>query len=116
MSDGDRRLLIEKCGQLLHALLVEVRMLSYEEGNARRINDLADLTHNVPLFMVGCDEYVMGYLRDGLVAYARKYHPDIAPEQHRYVQLLDMDEAAFAEQYRRSGWTWPEPELSPAAG
>jgi len=116
MTDSDRRLLSEKCGQFLHSVLVEIRMLSYQEGNARQINELTDLTHNVPLFMVGCDDYAAGYLRDGLLDYARKYYPDTAPEHHRYVVLFDMDEAAFAQQYRRSGWAWPEPELSPAAG
>jgi hypothetical protein len=102
MSDDDRRFLVEKCGQILHAVLVEIRNLSYQEGNAKRINDLTDLTHNIPLFMVAQDPFVMGYLRDGLIEYARKYYPDIDPVMSRYVWILDMDEASFAKLYRRS--------------
>jgi hypothetical protein len=108
VTDSERRLLIEKCGQLLHQVLVEIRALSYQEGQAGRINYLADLTHNIPLFMVGRDEHLLGYLRDGFMAYARKYHPDLDPERSRYVMLLDMDETLFNDLYRRTSWSWPE--------
>ncbi|MFO0800613.1 MAG: hypothetical protein U0804_24380 [Gemmataceae bacterium] len=116
MTDDDRRLLVEKCGVLLHDVLVELRVLSFQEGNAKRINDLTDLTHNVPLYMVGRDDFVMGYLRAGFLDYARKYHPEADPAHSRYVALLDMDEPTFAGLYRRATYTWPEPELVPAAG
>jgi hypothetical protein len=116
MSDTDRQLLIEKCGQLLHDVLVEVRNLSLQDGQTRRINDLTDLVHNIPLFMIGRDDHVLSYLRSGFVEYGRKYCPETDPAQGRYVTLLDMDEAAFAERYHRPDWAWPEPELTPAAG
>lgn len=113
MTDSERRLLVEKCGKLLQDVLVEIRALSWEEGHAQQINDLADLTHNVPQFMVGRDDYVLGYLRTGFIAYARKYHPQSDPERNRYVMLLDMDEATFNDLYCRTSWPWPEP--TPAA-
>jgi hypothetical protein len=109
MSDNERRLLVEKCAKLLQDVLIEIRNLSYQEGNAERINYLADLTHNVPQFIVGCDDHVLRYLRSGCIAYAQKYHPNIDPEQSRYVMLLDMDETTFNDLYHRTCWPWPEP-------
>ena len=102
MTDDDRRFLVEKYTQILHAVMVEIRNLSFREGNAKRINDLTDLTHNIPLFMVDQDPFVMDYLRDGLIEYARKYYPDIDPVMSRYVMILDMDEASFAKLYLRT--------------
>lgn len=109
MTDAERSLLVLKCGKLLQDVLVEIRTLTWEEGNAKRVNDLADLTHNLPQFMVGRDDHVLEYLRDGFVNYARKYQPGIAPETSRYVRLLDMDEETFSDLYRPAGWAWPEP-------
>ena len=63
MTDTERRFLVEKYGKLLQDVLVEIRNLSYQEGNAKRINDLADLTHNIPEFLVGWNDHVLGYLR-----------------------------------------------------
>ncbi len=112
MTDAERRLLIAKCGQLLQDVLVEIRQLTWQEGNAKRVNDLADLTHNLPQFMVGRDEYVIGYIRKGFLDYARTYHPEIDPETHRYVRLLDMDEDEFNDSYRRAtGLSWPAPAV-----
>jgi hypothetical protein len=107
MSDSERHLLVHKCGKLLQDVLVEIRNLSFQEGNAGRINDLADLTHNIPEFLVGSNDYVLSYLRHGLVDYSRKYHPEIDPEKSRYVMLLDMDETMFNDLYRTN--SWPEP-------
>jgi hypothetical protein len=113
VTDAERRLLVEKCGKLLQDVLVEIRALTWEEGHTQQINDLADLTHNVPQFMVGRDDYVLDYLRAGFVAYARKYHPQSDPERNRYVMLLDMDEATFHDLYYQT--SWPRPEPTPAA-
>lgn len=107
MSDGERRFLVEKYGKLLQEVLVEIRNLTYQEGNAERINYLADLTHNLPEFLVGWHDRVLCYLRSGLIEYARKYYPSMGPEQSRYVMLLDMDEATFNELYHRPEWTEP---------
>ena len=107
MSDNERRLLVEKCGKLLQDVLVEIRNLTYQEGNAERVNCLADLTHNIPEFLVGWNDYTLSYLRSGFIEYARKYSPNIDPEKSRYVMLLDMDEATFSELYHNN--VWPEP-------
>ena len=108
MTESERLLLVDKCGQILHQALIEIRNLSYQEGQAERIGDLADLTHNIPLFMVGRDDSLPDHLRTEFMAYARKYHPEIDPERSRYVMLLDMDEATFHDLYRRTSWPWPE--------
>ncbi len=109
MNDIERRFLVEKCAILLQNVLVEIRALSTGDGRAKQINDLADLTHNVPEFLVGSNDHVLGYLRAGLLDYARKYYPSIAAEKHRYVMLLDMDEATFTDLYRNPSWPCPEP-------
>jgi hypothetical protein len=108
MTESECSLLVDKCGQILHQALIEIRNLSYQEGQAERIGDLADLTHNIPLVMVGRDDFLPDHLRIEFMAYARKYQPDINPEKSRYVILLDMDEATFHDLYRRTSWPWPE--------
>ena len=108
MTESERSLFVDKCGQILHQALIELRNLSYQEGQAERINDLADLSHNIPLFLVGREEVLPDHLRIEFMAYARKYQPDIDPEKSRYVMLLDMEEATFHDLYRRTSWPWPE--------
>lgn len=107
MNDSERRFMVEKCAKLLQDALVEIRALSWEDGHAKQINDLADLTHNVPELLVGWNDHALDYLRAGFVEYARKHHAGQDPEKDRYVVLLDMDETTFTDLYRRP--TWPEP-------
>jgi hypothetical protein len=113
MTDGERILWIDKCSEILHLLLVEIRNLSYEDGNAARINMLADIAHNIPHFMVGQDDFVPDYLRSEFVKYARKYHPDTDPAFNQYVYILDASAATFRELYR-TNHPWPEPVGSTA--
>ncbi len=108
MTQSDRVLLIRKCSQILHEALTEIRDLAYQNDELERIGDLADLTHNIPLFMVGRHDLLPDHLRIEFMAYARKYHPDIDPEKSRYVMLLDMDEATCHDLHRRISWPWPE--------
>jgi hypothetical protein len=108
MSDAERRFFVEKCGKLLQDVLVEIRALGWG-GRSEQVAELADLTHNVPEFLAGRADHVLGYLRAGFVAYARKYHPGTDPEASRYVALLDMDEATFHDLYRPAGWPEPTP-------
>lgn len=115
MTDAERQLMVLKCGKILQDVLVEIRALSWEEGHTKRINDLADLTHNLPMFLVGLDDFVMGYIRNGLLDYARAYCPDVKPELHRFVQLFDMDEVTFRELHCRRLREWPEAATAPAA-
>lgn len=111
MTDAERQLLIAKCGELLHRALTEIRFLTWcwEPGNEKWIEELSDLTHNLPRFMIGRDDHAVTGLREAFVAYGRRRWPEAPPEQTEYVKLLDMDAAAFAEQYRRTNWAWPEP-------
>ncbi|SRR6185312_446612 len=109
MTDRDRRFLVLKFGKILQDVLIEIRNLSFQEGNARRINELADLTHNIPEFLVDWSDYVLAYLRDGFLEYARKYYPGIDPEKSRYVMLFDMDESTFNDLYHPRTRPWPEP-------
>lgn len=108
MTESERKLIVEKCGKLLQDVLVEIRALSWEDGHSQQINDLADLTHNIPQFMVGRDDFVLKYLRSGFAEYVLKYFPNTPLDQHRYIELLDMDETTFRELYCRTSWAWPE--------
>jgi hypothetical protein len=110
MTDSERRLLVLKCGKLLQDVLVEIRTLTFEEGHYEQVNDLADLTHNIPMFMVGLDDFAGECLRECFVDYVRKYSPNVLPEDHRYVMLLDMDEMSFKQLYCMEYQHWPEPE------
>jgi hypothetical protein len=107
MTNTERQFLVGKLGKLLQDVLVEIRALSWDEGHTKQINDLADLTHNLPEFLVGSNDYVFSYLRDGFLDYARKYYPQIDPEASRFVRLLDMDESTFNSLYRPTAWTEP---------
>jgi hypothetical protein len=107
MSDSERGFMVQKYGHLLQDVLVEIRNLSVQEGNAERINYLADLAHNIPEFLIGLSDHVLSYLRDGFMEYSRKFQPDIDPEKSRHVMLMDLDETTFNEIYRR--YSWPEP-------
>lgn len=104
MSDDDRALLVDKCGEIVHTALVEIRNLSFGPGNERRINALADLLHNVPRFMVGQDEHVTVYLRVGFERFEKEHG-----RADRYLHILDMDRSEFDERYRQAQWSWPEP-------
>ena len=64
MNAGDRQLLIEKCAQVLHRALVEIRNLSRCVDNTNRIHELADIIHNLPLFQVGRDEFAVVHIRE----------------------------------------------------
>jgi hypothetical protein len=110
MTEKEHQLWVEKCGWILHHLLVEIRALSWQAGNEQRINDLADLAHNVPLFMIGRDSFVHEYLRKGFLELASKYLPKRGPDADRYISIIDMDEVTFSEVFRRTSFVWPEIE------
>jgi hypothetical protein len=109
MTEQERRFMIEKCGHLLQCVLVEIRNLSFSEGNGKQIHKLADLTHNIPIFMIGGDDSLLTYIRNGFLDYSRSYQTALRPEMSRYVQLLDMDEPTFAELHRPEAWPPPQP-------
>jgi len=107
MLEHERSFLIEKCGHLLQTVLVEISNLSFVEGHASQIHELADLTHNIPIFMIAGDGDLLGQIRNGFIDYARNYQPAMKPEMSRFVQLLDMDELTFNSLYQSV--TWPPP-------
>ena len=114
MTDAERTLFVEKCARVLQAVVVEIRMLSYEAGHEKQINDLADVVHNVPLYLIGRDEFVAEYIRGGLLDHARQFHPEYPPEAYYPVMILDMDEASFTDLYRRTTWDWPSSQPTPS--
>lgn len=113
MDTDDRLLLNARIGELLHWALVTIRAATWPgspEGDDRRdeINDLADLLHNLPRYIVGHDEHAVdsaSQLRAAVVQHVRRFYPDTDPAQHQYVRLLDMDAETFLTQYRDHNWT-----------
>jgi hypothetical protein len=108
MSLDERQLLNARIGELLHWALVSIRNFTYaplpdELDRREEINALADLLHNLPRYMVGHDEHAIdspAQLRDAVVAHVRRFYPEIDPELHRCVELLDMDEEQFLQHHR----------------
>lgn len=99
MTEAETRFWSDKFGQVLHHALVDIRNLSYDASKAQQINDLADVIHNVPLFMIGRDPFVLNYFRVALMEYLQKYLPGIDPSGHRYLRILDMEETEFRRLY-----------------
>lgn len=121
MND-ERELLNAKLGELLHQAFVRIRnctLDSLPEGFDPRseINDLADLLHNIPRFMVGNDEFAIQtqqQFRDAVVRHVHKFFPNCDPTRHRYLQILDMNEWDFHARFAGQPREWPEPAAVPA--
>ena len=119
MTSDERRLFNAKVGELLHTALVVIRSATYpptpddDRPTREELNDLADLLHNMPRYVVGHDEYAVdtaGQFRAAVVDHVRRFYPDTPAERHRYVELLDMDAGTFLARYRDHNWDSPEPE------
>lgn len=116
----ERQLLNARIGELLHAALVAVRNYTFPvpyDGEDRReeINDLADLIHNLPRYIVGHDEHAVAsadQLRAAVVDHVRRFYPTIDPAAHRYVQLLDLDAETFVSRHKQHNWDVPTPAIS----
>lgn len=121
MTTDARVVLNARIAELLHAAFVRIRNGTYpaipEDGQPLdELNDLADLVHNLPRYIVGHDEHAlesMEQLRGAVIHHVRRFYPTIDPLQHRYVWLLDLDDETFLARYRDHDWNYPEPE--PAA-
>ncbi len=109
-------LTVEKCGVLLQMILVAIRELSREKGQDRKIFELADLAHNIPRFMVGHDDHVGAWLREGLMEYAEMFHPELPPEMSRFVMIFDMNESDFHACYSPLERNWAEFDSENVAG
>ncbi|MCZ2342458.1 MAG: hypothetical protein LC104_11795 [Bacteroidales bacterium] len=114
MTHPQHDLLVEKAGELLYRTLCEIRALTWDwkPGSEGQIEELTDITHNLPLFMIGRDPHGWVGVRERFVQYARHHWPDQDPASAEYVRIIDMDEAEFAVQYRRTTWPWPEPNTT----
>lgn len=116
MTNEERQLLNARIAELLHYALVRIRSLTYpvcdEDNPEEEINDLTDLLHNMPRFIVGHDEHAIDslpQLRVVVVEHVKRFYPGIDPAQHHYVQLLDMDAKSFLRHYRDHQWVESEP-------
>ena len=120
MTLTERELLNARIGELLHMFFVQIRLCTYQSvvasGEADRtaeLNDLADLAHNLPCYIVGHDEHAIDShdaLRHQVVNHVRKFHPNLAdPTQHHYVAVLDLDADTFLARYRDHKWDTPAP-------
>lgn len=118
--DQDRHLLNAKLGELLYHALVTIRNHTYpplpgEPDRRDEVNDLADLLHNMPRFIVGHDEYAMTsfeQFRGAVVGHVRRFYPSTDPAAHQYVSILDMDAETFFARHRDHNWDAP---ATPAA-
>lgn len=113
MTSNERHLLNAKIGELLHTAFVVVRSATYppipgdDRPTREELNDLADLLHNMPRYIVGHDEHALDsaeQFRAAVVSHVRRFYPDTPPEQHRYVELLDMDAESFLARYKHHRW------------
>lgn len=104
MTDDDKALFNDKCAEILHVALVDIRNSSYQPGNEKRINDLADIIHNLPRFMVGRDDHGADGLKECFEEFAEKYR-----RAKRYLVVLKMTREEFDRDFRRTDWPWPEP-------
>ncbi len=117
MDIDDRQLLNARIGELLHEALLAVRAATWspatpgDTDRREEINDLADLLHNLPKYIVGHDEHAIDsaeQLRAAVVQHVKRFHPLGNPADHRYVMLLDMDAEAFLNRYRDHHWDAPQ--------
>jgi hypothetical protein len=112
MDINERQLLNARIAELLHYASVRIRSLTYpvgveEESPEEEINDLTDLLHNLPRYIVGHDEYAIDsqtQLREAVVEHVKRFYPTVDPAQHFYVQILDMDGEVFLQRYPDHQW------------
>jgi hypothetical protein len=115
MEIDERQLLNARIAELLHAALVTIRAATWPTvpGDTDRrdeVNDLADLLHNLPKYVVGHDEHAIDsaeQLREAVLQHVKRFYPTIHPTQHRYIYLLDLDAEAFLSQFRDHNWAAP---------
>ena len=113
MTMDDRLVLNAKIGVLLQDSLVRIRSYTYdpkanEEDHSKEINDLTDILHNLPKYIVGLDEQAIDsheQLRAALLLHVKRFFPKTKPpELHRYIEILDLEPEAFQTRYRNQSW------------
>ena len=108
MNDPD--LPVTRCGELLHRILLDIRQLCWnnEPDEIKWIEDLADISHNLPRYMNGTDDYAIQGLRECFIHHVKKRWPNTIPEQSIYVRLFDMTDEEFEQAYARYQSKKPE--------
>ena len=120
MTLTERELLNSRIGELLHMFFVQIRLCTYplvvasgEVDRTAELNDLANLAHNLPCYIVGHDEHALDShdsLRDQVIYHVRKFYPNLAdPTKHQYVAVLDLDADTFLARHRDHKWDTPAP-------
>ncbi len=113
MQMSEREILNARVGHLLHEFFIRIRAGTYPRNpgdvdHSAELNDLADLAHNLPRFIVGNDEHAVRspkQLRDEVLAHVGKFYPELADStQHRYLMLLDLDSNEFIARYCDQKW------------
>jgi hypothetical protein len=104
MANTTNDVFADKCCEILHAILVEIRNLSYAEGQRERIHALAEMSHTLPRAIAGVDDHAREWFRDSLVTFDKTHG-----RAWRYLWILDMDDTEFQERFRSQSWSWPEP-------
>jgi hypothetical protein len=105
MTVLEQRRFHDRCCHLLHRILVDLRFLarSHPEGLSAEeiplVEELADIAHNIPLYLTGQDESVPGWLRNEIIRHVRKRWPQSDPLGTAYVRILDMDDTEFQMLY-----------------
>ena len=116
MTADERHLLNARIAEILHYALVNTRDFSHDRDRQDEINDLADLLHNLPRYIVGHDEDALDsfeQFRGAVLKHVTRFYPKIEPSEHHYVRLLDMDAEEFLRHYRDHQWGAPESVTSP---
>jgi hypothetical protein len=116
MTHEERELLNSRIAYLLYWGLVVIRNYTHgkqlaETDRTEEMNDLADLLHNLPRYITGDDQHAIQsaeQLRSAVVQHVKRFYPEINPNTHRYVQVLDVDEATFRTTYSPHDGVWPE--------
>ena len=112
MQDEDRQLLNAKIAELLYRALVTIRNATYtpipgDEDRRAEINDLADLLHILPHYLVGVDQLAIdspSQLRAAVVDHVKRFYPNIEPDEHHWVRILDMDFGTFQNEHKYYRW------------
>jgi hypothetical protein len=74
-------------GLILHRMLVDIRNVSYQPGEEKWINRLADVAEIIPLQFINRHEGYLTTIAEGIRQWAVK-----EPRARRYAMILDMTE------------------------
>ena len=79
-------------GQLLHDIFIDIRNLSYEAGEEKTINQIADIAELIPLQLINPDS---GWM-DSIVLELEKLSLDF-PKAKKYLAALNTEDTEIKE-------------------